>query len=464
MKSRNNLSFIAVCCLVLCLSCSVAAQAPQDLATQHLPATLQARGKEMLAEPDARKRATLARQLIRDEPLASFDFMLAVLASETAPRVLEYVIENLCNRSQLKRQPRLWQSLERLVQAHANDRIALFALNQIRAYRMSELRGLLAQRMDAAQKRNDDAAWRKLAAEDEQWISLVHGTMLPSFMRTPPPLFALKPPASKVRVIALGDFGAGEGDETSLPGEPQKQVAAAMRKWQQQQPADLGLTFGDNFYPDGMRSPTDGRWRTFWEELYSPMKLEFFATLGNHDWHLSDSPAAEIMYARQSPSWRMPAPYYTFTAGPTQFFALDTNEVSEAQLVWLNDALANSKARWKIVFGHHPIYSAGEHSSDKDLIKRLLPVLKGRADVYLAGHEHDQQHLKSEGGVHFFVSGGAGIRPITPNSERTLFAKSAHGFVTLEVSADKLTVKYLGTELEPLYEYTINKTEPTSGQ
>ena len=69
-------------------------------------------------------------------------------------------------------------------------------------------------------------------------------------------------------------------------------------------------------------------------------------------------------------SWRMPAPYYTFTAGPVQFFAMDTNEVSEAQLLWLKDGLANSRARWKLVYGHHPIYSVGAHQDNARLIKQ----------------------------------------------------------------------------------------------
>ena len=44
---------------------------------------------------------------------------------------------------------------------------------------------------------------------------------------------------------------------------------------------------------------------------------------------------SEILYSQQSPSWCLPAPYYTYTCGPVQFFAFDTNDVSEPQLGWL---------------------------------------------------------------------------------------------------------------------------------
>ena len=154
----------------------------------------------------------------------------------------------------------------------------------------------------------------------------------------------------------------------------------------------------------------------------------------------------------------MPAPYYSYTAGPVQFFALDTNEMSVAQLVWLTDELKKSQARWKVVYGHHPIYSAGAHKDSERLIKQLLPVLRDRADVYIAGHDHDMQHLGAEGGVHFFVSGAAGarVRPVRAHP-RTLFAKSAYGFSVIEVDEREMTVQMIGTDLSEFYRYTLRK-------
>jgi hypothetical protein len=93
------------------------------------------------------------------------------------------------------------------------------------------------------------------------------------------------------------------------------------------------------------------------------MGIPFFATLGNHDY--DGNPQAEIEYSSTSTTWRMPFTYYTFTAGPIQFFALDTDEGTAGRLVfrkawtdtqakWLADELEKSKATWKIVYGHHP--------------------------------------------------------------------------------------------------------------
>lgn len=86
-----------------------------------------------------------------------------------------------------------------------------------------------------------------------------------------------------------------------------------------------------------------------------------------------------------------------------------------------------SRATWKIVYGHHPIYSEGQHEDNNDKVEQLLPVLRDRADVYFAGHDHDMQHLRPEGRLHFFVAGSAGkLRTIEPGP-RSLFAKGAVG-------------------------------------
>ena len=127
------------------------------------------------------------------------------------------------------------------------------------------------------------------------------------------------------------------------------------------------------------------------------------------------------------------------------------------QLEWLQKELEASKFRWKVVYGHDPIYSHGMHGDNQKLIRELLPVLSGRADVYLAGHDHDMQHLKPEGNLHFFVCGTGGkIRPIRRGS-RSLFAESALGFAVLEAGGSSLKMTFVDKILQPLYEYTLKK-------
>jgi tartrate-resistant acid phosphatase type 5 len=113
-----------------------------------------------------------------------------------------------------------------------------------------------------------------------------------------------------------------------------------------------------------------------------------------------------------------------------------------------------SRARWKIVYGHRPIYSHGQHEDNNLKIDQLLPVLRDRADVYLAGDDHVMQHLKPEGRLHFFAGSGGKLRAIEPGP-RSLFAKSAHGFAVLELSNDRVSVAFVDTAGDVLCRYEL---------
>lgn len=39
-------------------------------------------------------------------------------------------------------------------------------------------------------------------------------------------------------------------------------------------------------------------------------------------------------------------------------------------------ALEESSATWKIVIGHHTIFSAGHHGNTQELVDQLLPILE----------------------------------------------------------------------------------------
>ena len=273
--------------------------------------------------------------------------------------------------------------------------------------------------------------------------------MLEPELQVAPPLFSLKPRGQPIRVLAFGDFGDG--------GKGQREVASAMLQYHRQRPFDFAITLGDNFYNKGMRGVDDPRWKTWWDQLYDPLGIQFYATLGNHDYGFPQSPEAEVLYSKKSPSWRMPATRYTYTAGWVQFFATDSQKMTPDQLEWLQKELASSTARWKVVYGHHTIYSHGYHGNTPELIRELLPLIKDRVDIYLSGHDHDMQHLRPEGNLHFFVSGSGGkLRRIRPGP-RSLFAMSARGFAVLEANAESVKMTFVSTTLQPLYEYTLKK-------
>ena len=327
----------------------------------------------------------------------------------------------------------------RLVKA-AFRTLVLFQTHRERLFIEQELTGASGQRRE------------ELASEDEYLMDAEKGAVVPAYLRQIPAAFAARPASESIRVLAFGDFGTG--------GPAQKQVAAAMFQYHQHHAFDFGITMGDNFTPAGMDSPTDPRWQSRWEDLYGPMKINFYPSFGNHDWSSPDSPAAELSYRSQAGNWIMPSPYYTFTAGPAQFFAIDTGttgEMSLTQLQWLKVQLDKSQSRWKIVYGHHcPYFAGGENSI---VVNELMPILQRRADVYLAGHYHSLQHLNAVDGVSFYISAGGGrpLYPIDASEPRGIFAKSVYGFAVIDIDEHTFRLRFVGEDGAILDESVIQK-------
>jgi hypothetical protein len=328
------------------------------------------------------------------------------------------------------------EALGRLAETAADPQLMLDYLNAERRIEVKRLRLVLTARIEAARKSGDSKELELLAAADERWNLVERGASMPGFMRRVPPVFEAKPAGGTVRAIGTGDFGTGTAS--------QRDVAAAMVRMGAAKPFDIGITLGDNFYPSGMTGTDDPRWRDWWETLYGPLGITFYPTLGNHEWYSDDGAAAEIAY--RSPTWRFPSPYYSYTAGPVQFFALDTTDISEAELLWLDKAISASTARWKVVYGHHPIFAPESNARAGLYMKftqaRLWPVIRGRVDAYLSAHAHAMAHMQSREGVHFFMSGGGGgpLTSVSKTAPGAIFAESNFGFLTLDADAARMTI------------------------
>jgi hypothetical protein len=434
------------------LSAAVLAKLPQEWrdVAKHVKAIDQEQ-QRLLKLSDVVLRQTVARILIRSR--AADGFLASQLTNDSSSAVRVTIVQAMAADSRWRDAEETPALLEGVIAKDPDPVVSLAALEGLRRLRMRELNGLLNERISLANGRRDTSpAVAQLTEAQERWISLERGSMLPAFMRTPPPAFSVRPADAPVRVLAFGDFGNGSGE--------QKRVAQTIASYHQGQRFDFAITLGDNFYSVGMESPSDSRWKTWFEDLYGPLGIPFYASLGNHDWGHPDSPAAEILYSGLTPTWRMPAAYYTFTAGPVQFFALDTQSVALArkQREWLDRELANSQARWKVVYGHHPIYSDGNYEDRPDLIDSLLPILANRVDAYICGHDHNLQALVAQRGVRFYVAGGggAGLYEVTP-SPRSLFVSRTNGFAVLEADATRLVVKLVDVTGKVVYEEPITK-------
>ncbi len=256
-----------------------------------------------------------------------------------------------------------------------------------------------------------------------------------------------KPDGNLIRFIAVGDTGTGT--------ESQYKVARAMEDKCKKDGCDFGLLLGDNIYNSGVVNVNDPQFITKFETPYKNLALKFYLTLGNHDYR--GNVQAQVDYTKKSSKWVMPGKTYHFSKGPVEFFSVDTNEPSKKQADELEKELKASKARWKIVFGHHPRYTNGVYKNATGALAQLLDAPCGKADLYLCGHEHDKQHLKKVCGVNYLIVGtGAGLRP-TNIKENTLFAKSSLGFSWFEINNSSMHFQILDTTGNIEYEYTEKK-------
>jgi hypothetical protein len=249
--------------------------------------------------------------------------------------------------------------------------------------------------------------------------------------------------AQEVHVAFVGDAGVGDSKQRAVRDQMVKDDPQRV------------FLLGDNIYSEGSRRYFGPRY----DEIYAPLLtkgVQFHAALGNHDVEGCDAtplnPLPADGRAYVADGLRCNAAYhlnhgpfgyvrnlrYYSVALPTtnplvEVFVLDTNTLKTsqsklllredtAQIQWLDQALGASKARWKVVVGHHPPHSpttgaknfffvpiGGGRTREFQLDQQLSPILrKHRVDVYMAGHNHFYARMLPQEGIRYFVSGGGG--------------------------------------------------------
>lgn len=233
-----------------------------------------------------------------------------------------------------------------------------------------------------------------------------------------------------LRFIAVADTGTG--------ARGQYDVAAAMERYRRANPYRLALLAGDNIYNNGEIEKV----QAVFERPYAPLLnagVQFRAVLGNHDIRTNNG-VDQLRY----PKFNMAGRYYNFREGPVEFFALDTNGNADwqNQLVWLDRTLRASTAPWKVVFGHHPIYSSGFYGVNRSLISRLVPLFKRHGvQLYISGHDHSYERTQPiEGTTYLIVGAGAGLRPVG-RSAWTAKSASTLSFAGIDVLGNELRIQ-----------------------
>lgn len=234
------------------------------------------------------------------------------------------------------------------------------------------------------------------------------------------------PSTGCVELLIVGDFGDS--------GSDQRDVRAGMAKVAEERNPDGILALGDNVYPSGVESNSDMQndWRDIWLQE-SALQRPWYGVLGNHDWWGNAEKMRDFTNSSRNEGgyWTMPGFWHNKDfGGGVEVFLVDTmiwrgdaieyggsNSQMSNQRDWLSDRLQQSSASWKIVAGHHPVYSAGSHGITREILEEVDPMMRSNgANIYLAGHDHSQQHIKHQN-MHYVVSGAGSKQPRTRSNE-----------------------------------------------
>jgi 3',5'-cyclic AMP phosphodiesterase CpdA len=271
----------------------------------------------------------------------------------------------------------------------------------------------------------------------QSWAYLTHWTGSP---RTTRPYVQAGGDAL-LRLAVVGDVGDS--------GHRLDATASAIAALAGDRGFDALAVLGDNSYPVGDPSRLD-------ETIFEPFGpvldhgTTLLAILGNHD--VMDGNAAG-----QVAALGMPARWWAAERAGTLLVGLDSNQVADPdQAAWLESTLRSSSARWKVVFVHHPPYSAGYQGSNQRVRAVFAPIFeRGGVNLVLSGHDHDYQRSKPQNGVVYVVSGAAAGSRRTSSRDFTAMSFSWHHFVELTVYEDRLVGKAVNQDGRVADEWTL---------
>lgn len=280
--------------------------------------------------------------------------------------------------------------------------------------------------------------------------------------------------------LSIGDWGRGGKGGQEITAPP-------LAAWARATKSSFVVSVGDNVYVDGVpmgssKEETDALMRSFFTDVYTDpalATLPFYAIFGNHDYR--GNVPAQVEW-KGDPRWR---PGFNFTkrwkvgggvgegGGCVSAVFTDTSPLiksyaegeksnkhpqlkanvkaadKEGIVAWTLGAIAKagtSGCSAVLVFGHHPLYSAGEHSNSPDLISLYhTPLEEAGVDAYIAGHDHLLGHSRVPGGgvEHVLTGGGSEVRPTLVPGAETLWVAPIRGFTVHSINATHMATSYV---------------------
>jgi tartrate-resistant acid phosphatase type 5 len=121
-------------------------------------------------------------------------------------------------------------------------------------------------------------------------------------------------------------------------------------------------------------------------------------------------------------------------------------------------AASSGAQPWVVAFGHHPYRSNGENGNAPPRLDRFLEsVMCPRADLYLAGHDHNLQMLTAPGcRALLVVAGGGGYETYAlPGTQPTLFQARSLGFAYVVLTPSRMRVELVDGDGSRLFVHEV---------
>ncbi|GBG72115.1 hypothetical protein CBR_g11048 [Chara braunii] len=330
----------------------------------------------------------------------------------------------------------------------------------------------------------------------------------PSLAYPGAPLLVARP----LTFLAVGDWGrAGDYNQSDV-ARAMGDVAASRGG------VDFVISTGDNFYPAGLAHADDANFSISFSDMYTSASLQrpWFVVLGNHDYRgdpsiqtggalttrdwrwrcnrtfevrrdlcaesaLQDADDRAIRAEEERPS---PSPGQSECNATVSIFFIDTSPFSleysdAAEMNWFVDRVdleadnsrlltqlaeklkAAENDTWRIVVGHHPLYSSSCPLGTPGLTERLLPILeRGAVDLYINGHDHDLEHVKKGfSPVHMLTTGaGSQLNDVwLPVDDDYLFRLQGNGFLYVDVDAYRIRSDFYDVRGKVVHSFEVVK-------
>ncbi len=211
--------------------------------------------------------------------------------------------------------------------------------------------------------------------------------------------------------------------------------------------------------------------------------LPVMPCVGNHE-YLDRGPriyAASFKLPDNGPAEVPHRLVYSFEYSDAFVAVLDSNPavyssaMARVQADWLDDQLARTRARWKFVMFHHPIYPSHPSREQPQLAEAWVPVFdRHKVDLVLQGHDH--AYLRT-----YPMRGG---RPVAPTADGTVYVVSVSGqkfvptvdrgytargfadvatYQTIDISPARGTLVYRACDVEGREWDRLELTKPDGG-